>query len=74
MPAVDPPTPTSTLTDEQLWNLQLLAAIQCGHGNYAIKQKVARNICALANVLHLEANLRGVPQPQPPYSLGRLKA
>lgn len=53
----------SGLTDEQLWNAQLLLALACTRGHSAITRKREEYFCYLGRVLKVEADLRGVPQP-----------
>lgn len=65
--------PLDVLSNDELWNNQLLLAIQCGGGAYSFRRRNVRAVCALANALQLEAARRGVPSPQKPYSISKLK-
>jgi hypothetical protein len=62
------PNPLDLLSDEVLFNTQLTLALGCGRAKSALKGKHKTNICFLLTVLSVEANNRGKPSPQPPYS------
>jgi predicted cobalt transporter CbtA len=51
------------LTDQQLWNAQLLLSLACGRAHSSITRKREQYFCFLQRVLKVEADLRGVPQP-----------
>jgi hypothetical protein len=53
----------SGLTDEQLWNAQILLSLACTRGKSSITRKREQYFCYLGRVLKVEADLRGVPQP-----------
>ena len=70
MRAVNPlPPPSgntlSGLTDEQLWNAQLLLTLACTRAKSSITRHREQYFCYLGRVLKAEADLRGVPQPGP---------
>jgi hypothetical protein len=51
------------LSDEQLFNAQLLLNLACGRAHSAVTRKRQQYFCYLARVLKVEADLRGVPSP-----------
>jgi hypothetical protein len=55
----------SDLTDEQLWNAQVLLSLACSRGKSSITRKREQYFCYLGRVLKVEADLRGVAQPGP---------
>jgi hypothetical protein len=65
--------PLDILTNDQLWNSQLLLAITCNHTKYSPKGKRVDNLCALGNALDLEAGSRGLQSPSAPFNLGKLR-
>lgn len=51
------------LSDDQLWNAQLLLSLACGRAKSSITRRREQYFCFLGRVLKAEADLRGVPQP-----------
>jgi hypothetical protein len=65
--------PLAALTDDQLWNNQLLLQISCNRVQYAPAKKRVDNLCALGNALKAEAVRRNVQQPGIPFNLSKLR-
>jgi len=65
--------PLATLSDDQLWNAQLILALGCGRAKNTLKGKQREVLCFLANVLKVEADLRGLPSPVAPYHASQAK-
>jgi hypothetical protein len=61
------------LSDDQLWNGQLLLHLACGRAHSAVTRKREQYFCYLARVLKVEADLRGVPQPGDDARIADLK-
>jgi hypothetical protein len=53
----------SALTDEQLWNGQILLALACNRGHSSITRKREQYFCYMGRVLKVEADLRGLASP-----------
>lgn len=71
---VDPiPNPLAQLTDNQLWNNQLLLQISCNRVQYTPAKKRVDNLCALGQALKAEAVRRNVEQPSIPFNLSKLR-
>jgi len=60
------------LTNEQLFNAQLLLQLGCGRAKSSITRKREQYYCFLARVLKVEADLRGLPSPGPDDRTGQL--
>lgn len=74
--AIIPPPSGNTLsglTDEQLWNAQLLLILACNRAKSSITRKREQYFCYLGRVLKVEADLRGVPQPTSDDRTAQLK-
>ena len=69
-----PPNPLSTLTQEQLWNIQWYAKVLCNRAPVPMKKKHLKNLCILSQVLDVESNLRGDTIPHAPFHEGDLLA
>jgi hypothetical protein len=67
------PNPLAQLTDDQLWNNQLLLQISCNRVQYAPAKKRVDNLCALGKALKDEAVRRNVQQPSIPFNLSKLR-
>jgi hypothetical protein len=70
-----PPPPGNALdelTDEQLWNLQVLLNLGCGRAKSSITRRREQYYCFLGRVIKVEADLRGVPQPGPDDKISSL--
>lgn len=61
------------LTDDELWNTQLFLSVFCGRSKSSWRKKRRQYICGLFETLKLEADLRGVPSPLPPFHVGDTK-
>lgn len=51
------------LTDQQLWNTQLLLDLVCTRFKSGTTRQRRQYFCYLARVLKVEADLRGLPSP-----------
>jgi hypothetical protein len=65
--------PLSTLSDDVLWNAQILLQIACLRKLLSVPRKRNGNLCLLGTALQLEAANRGVFAPQAPFSVGDLR-
>jgi hypothetical protein len=65
--------PLADLTDEELWNAQLMLAVACGRSHSSLRKPRRQYFCLLFGNLVDEANQRGVPSPTPPYSVNQIK-
>jgi hypothetical protein len=63
-----PSDPLSLLSDQQLFDTQLSVALACGRAKGSLRDKHRTRFCFLLSVLTVEAQKRGRPSPQPPYS------
>jgi hypothetical protein len=61
------PNPLQLLTDQELYDSQLMLALACGRNKAVTHNKHRTKACALFDVLALEAGNRGRPSPQWPY-------
>ena len=68
-----PANPLSDLTDTELWNIQVLMSLVCGRNHSSLTKKRRQYACRLAQPLKVEADLRGLSSPQPPYGVGDFK-
>jgi len=66
--------PLDALTNDELWNSQLLLLLTCGRSHSPLRQKRRAYLCSLATLLKNEADHRGLPSPSAPYHPGDLKA
>jgi hypothetical protein len=64
-----PVDPLEALTDDDLYQTQLVLRVGCGRNRSVLKDKHRTRICFLASLLDLEADKRGRPSPKPPFSL-----
>jgi hypothetical protein len=60
--------PLSTLTDQQLDDLQVALALACGRTKSALRDKHRVHFCAAFRVLHLEQDNRGRPRLHGPFT------
>jgi len=65
--------PFAGVSDVELWNMQVLQNIICGRNHSALAKKRREYACRLARPLKIEADLRGLPSPQPPYGVGQFR-
>jgi hypothetical protein len=65
--------PLAGLTDTELWNSQLALELACGRNRSSLTKKRRQWFCLLAQNLKVEADLRGVESPAPPYGVGRFR-
>lgn len=57
----------SPLTDQQLFELQVLMQLACGRSHGALSKRRQQWFCWLGRVLKAEADLRGLPSPTAPF-------
>lgn len=69
----DVQNPLASLTDAQLWNVQVMLATACGRNKSSLTTKRRQYYCLVAQNLKVEADLRGLPSPSPPYSVHDVK-
>src|SRR5215471_17827933 len=72
-PPLSSDNPLSVLSDNQLWNIQLLNALQCGRSKSPLRAKRRAELCSFGLVLQQEATNRGKASPTPPYHPGDLR-
>ncbi len=59
--------PLQALTDDQLWNSQLMLVLVCAKSKSTLRKKHRVVLCNLLDPLTIEANNRGVISPAAPY-------
>ena len=64
----------ATLTDDQLWNTQLLLQLACGRNHGITRRKRDQYFCFLFRALKVESDLRGLPAPAAPFHTGDLRS
>jgi hypothetical protein len=66
MPVED--NPLQALSDDALWNSQLLVNLICARSKTVFKEKHRTVLCNLLGPLTTEANNRGKSSPEKPFS------
>jgi hypothetical protein len=63
LPAPETGDALTDLSDQQLWNAQVLASLACGRAHSSLTRRREQYFCFLERVLKVEADLRGLPSP-----------
>lgn len=67
VPPIPYPDPLQNLSDNDLFNAQIVLELACGRNRAVTKDKHRQHLCYLSELLAIEAAHRGKPVPTPPY-------
>ena len=65
--------PLASLNEVELWNATLELDLVCGRNTSSLTKKRRQYACLLRQSLKIEADLRGLPAPEPPFGVGDFK-
>jgi hypothetical protein len=66
--------PLEQLTNDELWNIQLLLELNCGRSKSVLRKNRREIICSFTDILKQEADHRSQLSPTAPYHPGDLRA